>query len=166
MKIAVYPGSFDPISNGHLDIIERSAKIFDKVYVVISINLTKKTLFTPEERVQMMTEVTKHLDNVIVEETSELLIKYAQSKNAIAIIRGLRNFIDYQYEMTLFQFNRRLDNNIDTFLLFPSADNLFLSSTSIKELVAFGGDISSYVPKQLVKPIQERIKEKNFKEKP
>lgn len=162
MKIAVYPGSFDPISNGHLDIIERSARIFDKVYVVISINLTKETLFTPDERVLMMKLVTQHIDNVIVEQTSELLIKYAQSRNAIAIIRGLRNFIDYQYEMTLFQFNRQIDNNIDTFLLFPSTDNLFLSSTSIKELVAFEGDISAYVPKELVEPIKKRIKEKKL----
>lgn len=163
MKIAVYPGSFDPISNGHLDIIERASRLFDKVYVVVSINILKQPLFTPTERVEMLKEVTKHLENVVVEETSELLIRYAEKRKANVIIRGLRNFIDYQSEMTLFQFNRKINSNIETILLFPSQDNLFLSSTSIKELVVFGGDISEYVPKQLVERIKKRIEEKNFR---
>ena len=111
----------------------------------------------------MLKEVTKHLDNVVVEETSELLIRYAEKRKANVIIRGLRNFIDYQSEMTLFQFNRKINSNIETILLFPSQDNLFLSSTSIKELVVFGGDISEYVPKQLVERIKKRIEEKNFR---
>lgn len=160
MKIAVYPGSFDPVSNGHLDIIERAAKVFDKVYVVVSINLKKQSIFTVDEKVWMLKEVTKHIPNVIVEASKDLLLQYAQSRNASVIIRGLRNFIDYQDEITLFQFNRSIAPNIDTFILFPSANNLFLSSSSIKELVSFNSDISSYVPKQLVAYITETLKKR------
>lgn len=160
MKIAVYPGSFDPVSNGHLDIIERAAKVFDKVYVVVSINLKKQSIFTVDEKVWMLKEVTKHIPNVTVEASKDLLLQYAQSRNASVIIRGLRNFIDYQDEITLFQFNRSIAPNIDTFILFPSANNLFLSSSSIKELVSFNSDISSYVPKQLVAYITETLKKR------
>lgn len=160
MKIAVYPGSFDPVSNGHLDIIERAAKVFDKVYVVVSINLNKQSIFTVDEKVWMLKEVTKHIPNVTVEASKDLLLQYAQSRNASVIIRGLRNFIDYQDEITLFQFNRSIAPNIDTFILFPSANNLFLSSSSIKELVSFNSDISSYVPKQLVAYITETLKKR------
>lgn len=160
MKIAVYPGSFDPVSNGHLDIIERAAKVFDKVYVVVSINLKKQSIFTVDEKVWMLKEVTKHIPNVVVEASKDLLLQYAQSRNASVIIRGLRNFIDYQDEITLFQFNRSIAPNIDTFILFPSANNLFLSSSSIKELVSFNSDISSYVPKQLVAYITETLKKR------
>ncbi len=160
MKIAVYPGSFDPVSNGHLDIIERAAKVFDKLYVVVSINLKKQSIFTVDEKVWMLKEVTKHIPNVVVEASKDLLLQYAQSRNASVIIRGLRNFIDYQDEITLFQFNRSIAPNIDTFILFPSANNLFLSSSSIKELVSFNSDISSYVPKQLVAYITETLKKR------
>jgi len=158
MKIAVYPGSFDPVSNGHLDIIKRVSSIFDTVYILVSFNPNKKYCFTDEERVEMMKIATKEIPNVIVEGSSSLVLDYARSKKASVIIRGLRNFIDYQNEITLFQFNRSIDNKIDTFILFPSADNLFLSSSAIKELVLFGGDISNYVLYDLVEYITNIIK--------
>lgn len=161
MKIAIYPGSFDPVSNGHLDIIERAAKIFDKVYVLASINPNKKYLFTDEERVAMLKYATKHIPNVEVEGSKCLVLNYAREKEASVIIRGLRNFIDYQNEITLFQFNRSIDNHIDTILFFPSANNLFLSSSSIKELVMFDAEIHNYVPKGLAELIKTKIKQKN-----
>lgn|SRR5690554_2203412 len=158
MKIAMYPGSFDPVSNGHLDIIKRSAKIFDKLYVLVSINPNKKYLFTTDERLEMMKIATKDLDNVVVEASQSLVLEFARAKKANVIIRGMRNIIDYQDEITMFQFNRKMDNNIDTFLLFPSRDNLFLSSSSIKELVLFGGDITEYVPKGVAPIIIDKMK--------
>ena len=164
MKTAVYPGSFDPISNGHLDIIKRSANIFDKVYVLVSLNPNKRYLFTETERVYMLKEATKDIPNVVVEASDSLVLDYAKRVNASVIIRGLRNFIDYQSEITLFQFNRSIDNTIDTFILFPSTDNLFLSSSSIKELVMFGNSIKDYVPHGLEDYIKTRILERTNKQ--
>ena len=158
MKIAVYPGSFDPISNGHLDIIERSSKVFDKVYVLCSINPNKKYSFTTEERLEMLEFATKHLNNVIVASSDKLMLEFVYEVNASVIIRGIRNYNDYENEITRFQFNRSIDNNVDTFVLFPSQDNLFLSSSSIKELVKFGSDITNYVPKGLSEKITKKLK--------
>ena len=160
MKIAVYPGSFDPISNGHLDIIERTAKIFDKVYVLISTNPNKKYMFSDDEKVEMIKKVTKDMKNVEVEKYNGLVLDFAKNKNANVIIRGLRNFIDYQDEITLFQFNRSIDANIDTFVLFPSENNLFLSSSAIKQLVSLNVDISKYVPSCIKDEIEAKIKER------
>ena len=159
MKIAVYPGSFDPVTKGHLDIIERVAKTFDTVYVLVSVNPYKKYLFSSEERMELLKHAAKHIDNVIVEASNKLVLDYAKEKQATVIIRGLRNFIDYQSEITLFQFNRSIDNNIDTYILFPSANNLFLSSSAIKELVMFGADIKNYVPEGLEEQIITKIKQ-------
>ena len=160
MKIAVYPGSFDPISNGHLDIIERTAQIFDTVYVLVSVNPNKKYCFTVEEKINLIKKATQHINNVIVESYDGLVLDYAKEKGASVIIRGLRNFIDYQDEITLFQFNRSIAPNIDTFVLFPSANNLFLSSSAIKQLVSLNADISQYVPKEIVDDVKEIIKER------
>jgi pantetheine-phosphate adenylyltransferase len=160
MRIAVYPGSFDPISNGHLDIIERTARIFDKVYVLVSLNPNKRYIFNPQERVELLQEATAHIPNVVVEASSQLVLEYAKSRNASVIVRGMRNIYDYQSEITLFQFNHTLDSSIDTFILFPSTDNLFLSSSAIKELVMFNKPIDAYVPKGMAKKIARIIKER------
>lgn len=159
-KIAVYPGSFDPISNGHLDIIKRASKVFDTLYVLCSVNPNKHYTFSDDERVYMIKEATKNIPNVIVEKSDKLVMHYAKEKNASAIIRGVRNINDYQNEITLFQFNRSIDPEIDTFVLFPSTDNLFLSSSSIKELVKFGMSIDLYVPKELTSFITNKLKER------
>lgn len=161
--VAVYPGSFDPVSNGHIDIIRRASKIFNTLYVLVSINPVKKYCFSTDERVYMLKEATKDLDNVIIEASDSLVLNFAKSKNAQVIIRGMRNIMDYQNEITLFQFNRSIDSTIDTFILFPSTDNLFLSSSSIKELIKFDSDISPYVPKSLVEFIKNKIKENENK---
>lgn len=163
MKIAVYPGSFDPISNGHLDIIQRAAKVFDKLYVVVSVNPVKNYCFTTEERVYMLKTATKNLDNVIIEYDDGLVLNYAKTRNANVIIRGMRNILDYENEISLFQFNHTIDSSIDTFVLFPSSNNLFLSSSSIKELVKFNSDISPYVPAELVEYIREKINNNMYK---
>lgn len=160
MKIAVYPGSFDPVSNGHLDIIRRVAKIFDRVYVLVSINPSKKYLFTTEERVDLLKRATRDLENVVVEASNKLVLEFAREKNAQVIIRGVRSFLDYQSEITLFSFNRSIDPSVDTLFLFPSTNNLFLSSSSIKELVMFGNDITDYVPEGLAETITKKIKER------
>ncbi|MDD4000558.1 MAG: pantetheine-phosphate adenylyltransferase [Bacilli bacterium] len=160
MRIAVYPGSFDPVSNGYLDIIKRAANIFDEVYVLISINPQKKYVFTTEERKELLLEATKDLTNVNVDVYQGLVLEFAKSKAASVIIRGVRNILDYQNEITLFQFNYSIDKSIDTFVLFPSTNNLFLSSTGIKELVMFDKDISQFVPAHLSERITKIIKER------
>lgn len=160
MKIAIYPGSFDPITSGHLDIIQRSALVFDKLIVLVAINAKKKAIFTTEEKIEMIKKVTKNIKNVEVQASSDLVSKFALSVNANVIIRGLRNFNDYQDEISLFQFNRSIAPNIDTFALFPSANNLFLSSSSIKELVLFDAEIKGYVPDEIEDYIKKTMKER------
>lgn len=145
MKQAVYPGSFDPISNGHLDIIRRAAKVFSTLYVLVSVNPNKKYLFTTEERVWMIKTATKDIPNVIIEAGEELVVSYAQKKDNASIIRGVRNANDYQAEIALYQFNHAINANIETLVMFPSYNNLFVTSSAIKELALFGNDITPYV---------------------
>ena len=125
MKIAVYPGSFDPISNGHLDIIYRASKIFDKVYVLCSINPNKTYSFTTDERVEMIKYATRDMKNVIVESSDKLILDYAHEVNASVFIRGVRNIMDYENEITRFQFNRSIDSNIDTFVFTKFINSTF-----------------------------------------
>ena len=160
MKIAVYPGSFDPITNGHLDIIKRASKLCDKLYVLVSMNAKKRYVLSTEERKNIVEKACLGLDNVVVAAAEELTLEFAKSVNATAIIRGVRSYKDFDAEMELFQFNHTIDNEIETILLFPSANNLFLSSSSVKELIMFNSKIDNYVPSNVKDEIYNKLKER------
>ena len=160
MKKAVYPGSFDPLSNGHLDIIKRASKLFDELHILISINVFKKSLFTPEERIEMIKLVTKDIPNIKVTSYDGLVVNYCKENGIDIIIRGLRNYSDYENEFSLFQYNRDIDKSIETVLLMPTTKNQVVSSSAVKELVTFDCDISKYVPKEIKDIIIDRIKGK------
>lgn len=159
MSKAVYPGSFDPISNGHLDIIKRASRIFDEVHVIVSFNVLKKYTFTESERVEMIKLATKDLKNVVVVAYDGLVVNYCKDNNINVIIRGMRNYSDYENEFQLFQYNRDIYPKIETFLMMPTTKNQFISSSAIKELIMFDVDISKYVPKDLVNIIIEKYKD-------
>ena len=159
MKNAVYPGSFDPITNGHVDIIERASKVFDTLYVLISLNPQKKHLFDKEERVRLVKESLKHIDNVIVDSFDGFVYEYAKSHNAKFIIRGLRTLTDYQAETQLFEFNYSLSNkDVDTIAFFSDSSNTFVSSSIVKEIAQFGGDLSKYVPSVVNEALKNKYK--------
>ncbi|MBC1375330.1 pantetheine-phosphate adenylyltransferase [Listeria farberi] len=157
-KIAVIPGTFDPITNGHLDIIERAAKIFDVLYVAVLNNSSKKPLFTIEERMGMIKEVTSHLSNVQVESASGLTVDYAAMRGATAIVRGLRAVSDFEYEMQIASMNRTLNAEIETFFVMTNTKYSFLSSSMVKEVAQYQGDICELVPEVVNKAIQAKFK--------
>lgn len=148
-KIAVVPGSFDPVTFGHLDIIKRGASVFDEIHVVVLNNSSKKPLFTVEERMELIREVTASLPNVRVDSFSGLLVDYARNVNAHAIVRGLRAVSDFEYEMQITSMNRVLDDKIETFFIMTNNQYSFLSSSIVKEVAKYGGNISELVPKQV-----------------
>lgn len=156
-SIAVCPGSFDPITYGHLDIIRRGAKVFDTVYVVVLNNSAKNPLFTVDERISLIKEVTKEIPNVKVAEFSGLLIEYAKSVNANAIIRGLRAVSDFEYEMQITSMNRVLNEDIETFFIMTNNQYSFLSSSIVKEVAKYDGNISTLVPPIVEKELQKKF---------
>lgn len=155
-KIAVVPGSFDPVTYGHLDIIKRGASVFDEIRVVVLNNSSKKPLFTIEERMDLIRQVTTSLPNVHVDSFSGLLVEYAKNVNAHAIVRGLRAVSDFEYEMQITSMNRVLDENIETFFIMTNNQYSFLSSSIVKEVAKYGGDISELVPKQVELALKEK----------
>ncbi|NLX03277.1 MAG: pantetheine-phosphate adenylyltransferase [Syntrophomonadaceae bacterium] len=146
MRLAVYPGSFDPVTNGHIDILEKTSKIFDKIIVAVVHNVSKKALFTLDERVELIRESTKHLNNIEVECFSGLLANYLRDREACAIIRGLRTVADFEYEMHMAMINKRLIPDVDTIFIMSDSSNIFVSSSIIKEAALLGGDVSELVP--------------------
>ena len=160
MLRAIYPGSFDPVTNGHIDIIERASQIADELIVGVLQNKAKTPLFSVEERVTMLNEVTKNMENVKIIPFEGLLIDFAQQMDAKVIVRGLRAITDFEYELQMSQTNRKLNNDIETIFLTTSLDFSYLSSTTVKEVASFDGDISQFVPEFVAKKITDKIKEK------
>lgn len=145
-KIAVYPGSFDPVTNGHLDLIERALNIFDNIIVAVAEHSRKSLFFTVEERVQMLKEVVKNFRNVQIDTFSGLLVNYARKQNAKVIIRGVRAMTDFEYEFQMALMNRKLDGKIETIFLMPNEIYSYVSSSVIKEIASYGGNINGLVP--------------------
>ncbi len=157
MKIAVIPGSFDPITNGHLDIIRRTASLFDKVYVAVMNNSSKKPLFTAGERISLIKRVTGDIPNVEAESFDGLLVDYARQKGALFIVKGLRAVSDFEYEFQMALTNKSLAPEIETFFITTSRSYSYLSSSIVKEVARYGGSISEFVPKEIEEDILEKI---------
>lgn len=156
MKVAIYPGSFDPVTNGHLDVIKRAAKIFSKVIISVGDNPDKKPLFSTEERIDMIKEVTKNIDGIEVESFKGLLLEYAKKKNASVIIRGLRAVSDFEFEFQRALLNRKVDGDIETIFIMTKEDYVFMNSSIIKEMAMFGGKVKDLVPELVEKKLREK----------
>ena len=159
MKIAIYPGSFDPITLGHLDIIQRGAACFDKLYVCVMVNCEKKLpMFTPERRLELIRRSAAHIPNVEVENWRGLLADYAKQKNACAIVKGLRAVSDFEYEFQMALANRKLNPELDTVFLMTSAEYMYLSSSIVKDIAVHGGGVADFVPEGIMQDIVRRIR--------
>ncbi|WP_027430743.1 pantetheine-phosphate adenylyltransferase [Lachnospira multipara] len=161
MKKAIYPGSFDPVTLGHLDIIERSAKLVDHLIVGVLNNKAKTPLFSVDERVNMLKEVTKHIPNVEVLSFSGLLVEFAKEHEVNAIIRGLRAVTDFEYELAMSQTNKVAAPSIDTVFLNTSLEYAYLSSSIVKEMAMYNGDISKFVPEYVIDKVNEKYNASN-----
>ena len=159
-KIAIVPGSFDPITYGHIDIIKRSAQLFDEVIVAILVNPDKKYLFTLEEREEMINESIKDFKNVKVDSFSGLLVNYAKKVDSTVIVRGLRAVSDFEYEMQLTFMNKALDDNTETFYMMANKQYSFISSSIVKGVSGFGADLSKFVPKHVEERLEKKVKER------
>lgn len=157
MRVAVYPGSFDPVTNGHIAILERTSKMFDKIIVAVVHNVTKQALFTLEERVELIKRSTEHLENVEVECFSGLLADFLSERNAHIIIRGLRSITDFEYESDMSMMNRTLLPDVDTIFIMSDPRYIFVSSSGVKEAALLGGDVSSLVPVLVKEGLRQKL---------
>ncbi len=158
MRTVLYPGSFDPLTNGHLDLIDRAVKLFDKVLVAVAVNSDKTPMFTIDERVQLIKESCAHYRNVEVVSFTGLLVLAVEMYQADAVLRGLRAFSDFEYELQMALMNRSLDDNCETIFMMPNAKNSFVSSRMVKEVAQLGGDFSQYVPPRVQKAIAKKMR--------
>lgn len=163
MKIAIYPGTFDPVTNGHVDVARRAAELFDKVIVCVAVNTLKTPLFTGAERVEMIRESVKNVKNIEVEEFSGLLVDYARKKNADAIVRGLRAVSDFEYEFQMALTNRKLCSEVDTVFLMPHEKYTYLNSTIVREIAGFGGDVGEFVPDHVKRQLTNKFRSQSTK---
>ncbi|HEY0828832.1 MAG TPA: pantetheine-phosphate adenylyltransferase [Bacilli bacterium] len=159
VRIAVYPGSFDPVTLGHLDIIHRASKIFDKLIVAVLNNTSKDSLFTVEERKDLLIQVTADLPNVQIDSFRDLLIRYMKTKNAQVIVRALRSVSDYEYELQLASMNRKIGGDIETLFMTSNPQYSYLSSSIVKEIAKFQGPVSDLVPEQVEKALFQKFVE-------
>ena len=160
MKIAIYPGSFDPITSGHLNIIRRAAKIFDKLIVCVMVNAGKNPMFTLEERVALIRRVTSDIENVEVDCSSELLADYAQRRGSCVIVKGLRAGSDFENEFQMALINHKINPNLDTMFLTAEHQYMYMSSSTVKELGGYDVDLSEFLPQQIIPDFKKRIIEK------
>ena len=158
MKIAIYPGSFDPVTSGHLNIIRRAAKIFDKLIVCVMVNAGKKPMFTQEERVELIRRVTGDLPNVEIDCSGELLAEYAKRKGSCVIVKGLRAGSDFENEFQMALINHKINPELDTMFLTAESEFMYLSSSMVKELAGYGVELSDFLPEAIIPDVQERIK--------
>ena len=157
-RIAICPGSFDPVTMGHLDIIRRASVLFDKVIVLVVVNPVKNTSFTPEERVELIRKSVEGMPNVKVDAYCGLLIDYVREKGAVAIVKGLRAVSDFEYEFQMALTNRKLNPEAETVFLTTTAEHMYLSSSLVKQVAGFGGDITGFVPGCIIPDIMEKIR--------
>ena len=157
MKIAIYPGSFDPVTLGHLNVIKRAAQAFDKVIVCVMVNGTKSPLFTQEERVQMIRDVVSDIPNVEVDSSCELLAEYARQKGSCVIVKGLRAGSDFENEFSMAIINHKINPNLDTMFLTAEHQYMYLSSSTVKELANYDVDLSEFLPEQIIPIFKQRI---------
>jgi pantetheine-phosphate adenylyltransferase len=165
MKTAIYPGTFDPITYGHIDIIERACTVFDHVIIAIAENQAKKPMFSVEERKEMIAQATNGRTNITIDSFQGLVVDYFQKKKATAIIRGLRAISDFEYELQMALMNRRLKDQVVTVFLMPHEQYIYLNSSIVKEVASFGGDISHLVPPIVLQALNKKLKEIKKKNK-
>jgi len=159
MRTAIYPGSFDPLTNGHLDVVQRAAKLFDRVIVAVAKNESKLPLFTLGEREGLVKKAVAHLPNVVTDSFDGLLVEYAAARRAKAIVRGLRAVSDFEFEFQLALMNRKLDENIETIFMMPKDTYTFLSSRIVKEIARLGGDVREFVPAHVQSALRKKLAE-------
>jgi pantetheine-phosphate adenylyltransferase len=157
MRRAIYPGSFDPITNGHLDVLKRAAGIFDELIVAVAKDNSKQSLFTVEERVAMITEATTHIPNLRVLPFEGLLVNFAREQKAIALVRGLRAVSDFEFEFQLALMNRKLEPNLETMFLMPREELTYISSRLVKEIARLGGPVDQFVPPGIGRALKQKL---------
>ena len=165
-KIAIYPGTFDPVTYGHIDLIKRASKIFDKVIVAVAHNKSKGVLFSVEERAAMLRDAVKGISNVVIDDFDGLVVNYVRRRGSRVMIRGLRMISDFEYEFQMALTNRKLAGDIETIFMMPHEDYSYVSSKLIKEAAAFGADVSKFIPKKAEAALKEKVKKREVEIEP